>query len=187
MTLERCKCGLRWAWGHKLRVAVLALVLVMLAPRQVKSQLFDPCCAILVAGLTTISSTMSNVIGGGLSSILTVDRAIQNFEQTIVWPLQQISQAQSLVGATQGTFNAIQGVTRIPVNSATLPAPQQLEQVLLSADANQIGRTSATYSAVYGPVPGATAASRAWARCLTSLRRWLSPPDKVLIGWPSRR
>jgi len=160
MGFERCKCGLRWAWGHKLRAAILALVLVILAPRQVKSQLLDPCCAILAAGLSTISSTLSNVIGGGLSSILTVDRAIQNFEQTIVWPLQQISQAQSLVGATQGTFNAIQGVTRIPVNSATLPGPQQLEQVLLSADANQISRTSASYSTVYGPVPDVTAASQ---------------------------
>jgi hypothetical protein len=141
-------------------VAVLALVLVMLAPRQVKSQLLDPCCAILVAGLTTISSTMNNVIGGGLTSILTVDRAIQNFEQTVVWPLAQISQAQSLVGSTQGIFTTIQNVTRIPVNSATLPAPQQLEQILLSADANQISRTSTSYSVVYGPVPDATAASQ---------------------------
>ena len=160
MGFERCKCGLRWAWGHKLRVAVLALVLVMLAPRQVKSQLLDPCCAILVAGLTTISSTMNNVIGGGLTSILTVDRAIQNFEQTVVWPQAQISQAQSLVGSTQGTFTTIQNVTRIPVNSATLPAPQQLEQILLSADANQISRTSSSYSVVYGPVPDVTAASQ---------------------------
>jgi len=160
MGFERWRCGLRWAWGHKLRVAVLILVLVMLAPRQVRSQLLDPCCAILVAGLTTISSTMNNVIGGGLTSILTVDRAIQNFEQTVVWPQQQISQAQSLVGSTQGTFTTIQNVTRIPVNSATLPGPQQLEQILLSADANQISRTSTSYSVVYGPVPDATAASQ---------------------------
>jgi hypothetical protein len=160
MGFERCKCSLRWAWEHKLRVAVLALVLVMLAPRQVKSQFLDPCCAILVAGLTTISSTMSNVIGGGLTSILTVDQAIQNFEQTVVWPQQQISQAQSLVGSTQGIFTTIQKVTRIPVNSATLPGPQQLEQILLSADSSQIGRTSASYSVVYGPVPDVTAASQ---------------------------
>ena len=157
---ERCKYSLRWTWGHMLRVAVLALVLVLLAPRQVKSQLLDPCCAILVAGLTTISSTMSNVIGGGLNSILTVDRAIQNFEQTVVWPQAQISQAQFLVGSTQGIFTTIQKVTRIPVNSATLPAPQQLEQILLSADANQISRTSSSYSVVYGPVPDVTAASQ---------------------------
>ena len=160
MGFERCKFSLRWAWGHKLRVAILALVLVMLAPRQVKTQFLDPCCAVLAAGLSTISSTLSNVIGGGLSSILTVDRAIQSFEQTVVWPQQLISEAQSLVGSTQGTFAAIQNVTRIPVNSATLPGPQQLERNLLSADSNQIGLTSASYSAVYGPVPDVTAASQ---------------------------
>ena len=160
MGIEKCKRGLRWAWGHKLRVAVLALVLVLLAPRQVKSQLLDPCCAILVAGLTTISSTMSNVIGGGLNSILSVDQAIQTFEQTVVWPQQQITQAHNLVNSTQGTFNTIQSVTRIPVNSATLPAPQQLEQILLSADSSQIGRTSASYTVVYGPVPDVKSASQ---------------------------
>jgi hypothetical protein len=141
-------------------VAILALVLVLLAPRQVESQLLDPCCAILVAGLTTISSTMSNVIGGGLNSILSVDQAIQTFEQTVVWPQQQITQAHNLVNSTQGTFNTIQSVTRIPVNSATLPAPQQLEQILLSADSSQIGRTSASYSVVYGPVPDVKSASQ---------------------------
>lgn len=45
------------------------------------------------------------------------------------------------------------------MNSATLPAPQQLEQNLLSADSNQISQTSANYTAVYGPVPDTTAAS----------------------------
>lgn len=141
-------------------MAVLALVLAMLEPRQVKSQLLDPCCAVLAAGLITISSTLSNVVGGGLNSILAVDRAILNFEQTVVWPLAQITQAQALVGRTQGTFLAIQNITRMPVNSATLPAPQQLERNLLSADSNQIGLTSASYSTVYGPVPDVTAASQ---------------------------
>ena len=157
---ERCRCGFRWVWRYKSRVAVLALVLVMLEPRQVKSQILNPCCAVLAAGLITISSTLSNVVGGGLNSILAVDRAILNFEQTVVWPLAQISQAQALVGRTQGIFASIQGVTRIPVNSATLPGPQQLERNLLSADSNQIGLTSGSYSAVYGPVPDVTAASQ---------------------------
>ena len=157
---QRGKYSLRWVWERRLRVAVLALVLVMLEPRQVKSQILNPCCAVLAAGLITISSTLSNVVGGGLNSILAVDRAILNFEQTVVWPLAQISQAQALVGRTQGTFIAIQNVTRIPVNSATLPGPQQLERNLLSADSNQIGLTSASYSTVYGPVPDVTAASQ---------------------------
>src|SRR5579863_180784 len=150
--------GARWAWAHRLRVAVLVLVFVLVAPRPVQSQFLDPCCAILAAGLSTISSTLSSVIGGGLNSILSVDQTIQNFEQTVVWPQQLISQARALVGNLQGTFTQIQNLTRIPVNSATLPSTQKLEQNLLSRDSTQISQTSANYTAVYGPVPDATAA-----------------------------
>ena len=158
--LEGLKRGLGWAWGHRLRVAVLGLVFALVAPRPVKSQFIDPCCALLAAGLSTISSTLSSVIGGGLNNILSVDQSTQNFEQTVVWPQKLIGQAQALVGNLQGTFTQIQNITRIPVNSATLPAPQQLEQNLLSADSGQIGQTSASYVAVYGPVPDSTAASQ---------------------------
>jgi hypothetical protein len=158
--LDGLKSGLGWAWGHRLRVAVLGLVFALVAPRPVKSQFIDPCCALLAAGLSTISSTLSSVIGGGLNNILSVDQSMQNFEQTVVWPQKLIGQAQALVGNLQGTFTQIQNITRIPVNSATLPAPQQLEQNLLSADSGQIGQTSASYVAVYGPVPDSTAASQ---------------------------
>jgi hypothetical protein len=150
--------GTRWAWAHKFRVAVLALVLTLIAPRPATSQFLDPCCAIMSAGLATISSTLSGVIGGGLNSILSVDKTIQNFEQTVVWPQRLISQAQALVGTIQGLFSQIQSVTRVPVASATLPSTQQLESNLLSADANQIGSTGPNYTAVYGPVPDQTAA-----------------------------
>ena len=149
--------GLRWGWRHKLRVAVLALVFALVAPRSVKSQL-DPCCGILVAGLSSIADTLSNVIGNGLNSILSVDQTIQNFEQTVVWPQQLIAQAQALVGTLQGVFSQIQSVTSISVKSATLASTQQLENNLLSGDANQVGSTSQNYTAVYGPIPEQTAA-----------------------------
>lgn len=157
--IEKAKRCFSWVWKHKLRVAVLFLVLSLLAPNPVRSQFLDPCCAILATGLATISSTLSSVIGGGLNNILSVEKDISNFEQTVVWPQKLIAQAQSLVGSVQGIFNQVQGVMRIPVNSATLPATQQLEQNLLSRDSNQIAQTSAQYSAVYGAVPNTTAAS----------------------------
>jgi hypothetical protein len=157
-SLDTCRNGLHWAWGHKLRVAVLGLVFAVVAPRPMKSQILDPCCAILSAGLSTIASTLSGVIGGGLKDILSVDQTIQDFEQKVVWPQQLINQAQALVGNIQGIFNQIQNLTRIPVNSAMLPAAQQLEQNLLSGDSGQISQTSAAYTAVYGPVPDAKAA-----------------------------
>jgi hypothetical protein len=157
--IQALKQSLTWAWGHKIRVAVLLVVFALAAPKPVKSQFLDPCCGILAAGLTTIANTLSSVIGGGLNSILSVEQNIKNFEQSVVWPQNLINQARSLVASIQGIFNQIQGITRIPVSSATLPTTQQLEQNLLSRDPNQIGQTSAQFTAVYGPVPDATAAS----------------------------
>jgi hypothetical protein len=149
----RVEAGLRWAWGHKMRVVVLAVMLAMVAPHPAKSIILDPCCAILAAGLSTISSTLSNVVGGGLNGILSIEQTIANFEQTVVWPENLIAQAQALVGTLQGTYSQIQKVIQIPVNSATLPAPQQLEQNLLSGNSGQIGQTSQNFVAVYGAVP----------------------------------
>ena len=155
----RVKRGARGVWERRLRVAALILVLALVVPRPVKSQFLDPCCAILASGLATISSTLSSVIGGGLNSILSVDQTIQNFEQTVVWPQQLIAQAQALVGTLQGVFTQIESVINVPVNSATLPTSQQLEQNLLSRDAGQIQSTGANYTAVYGQLPTTTQAS----------------------------
>ncbi len=152
------RSSLSWAWAHKLRVAVLVLILALAAPRPAESQFLSPCCAILSAGLTTISNTLKSVVGGALSNIRSIEQDIRNFEQTVVWPQNLISQAQALVGKTQGIYNQIRGITQIPVNSATLPAAQQLEQILLSRDPNQVAQTTAQYTTVYGPVPNATAA-----------------------------
>jgi len=145
-----------WLWERRLRVATLLIVLALAAPRPVKSQFLDPCCAIMSAGLTTISSTLNSVIGGGLNSILSIDRTIQSFEQSVVWPVQLIAQAQALVGSLQRVFSQIGSLMNIRVNSATLPLSQQLEQNLLSRDAGQIPSTGASYAAVYGQLPSQT-------------------------------
>jgi hypothetical protein len=137
----------------------MLVVFALLAPRPARSQFLDPCCAILAAGLGTIANTLSSVVGGGLNSILSVEQNIKNFEQSVVWPKNLIDEAQALVGRLQGIFNQIQGITEIPVNSATLPASARLEQNLLSQNPNDIAQTSARYTAVYGPVPNAVAAS----------------------------
>lgn len=149
-----------WMLSHKVRAAVLALILIVTAPWPARGQFVDPCCAILAAGLSSISSALQSVIGGGLNQILGVDQAIQQFEQNVVWPQNLINQARALVGGLQGIFSQIQSLTQIRVNSATLPNSQQLEANLLSRNANQIGQTSANYTALYGQVPTATDASQ---------------------------
>jgi hypothetical protein len=157
--MDGLKRGVRWAWLHNVRTVVLLVILALAAPKPIKSQFIDPCCAILATGLATISNVLSSVIGGGLNAILSIEKDISTFEQTVVWPQTLINQAQSLVATVQGIFTQIEGVMRVPVNSATLPATQQFEQNLLSRDPNQIAQTSTQYNAVYGAVPDATLAS----------------------------
>ena len=148
--------GITWAWAHKLRIAVLAIVFALIAPRPAKTQFLDPCCAIMQAGLASISSALSHVIGGGLNSVLSTDQAIHSFQQTVVWPQGLISQAQWLVGTLRGVFSQTESLIHTPVASATLPSPQQLETILLSRNASQIPNMTSIYAAVYGPVPGQT-------------------------------
>jgi hypothetical protein len=138
---------------------VLALVLIVAAPWSAEGQFPSPCCAILAAGLSSISSALQSVIGGGLNQILGIDQSIQRFEQNVVWPQNLVSQARALVGSLQIFFIQIQSLTQIKVNSATLPNSQQLESNLLSRNANQIGQTSTNFTALYGAVPSPTDAS----------------------------
>src|SRR5215469_1978789 len=145
-----------WMSSHKPRTAVLALILMFTAPWPARAQIISPCCALLFAGLSSIQSTLTKVVGGGLNQILGVDKAMQQFQQAVVWPQNLINRARGLVGALQWNFNQIQALMKIPVNSATLPTSQQLEQVLLSRSANLIAQTSSAYTALYGPVPQAT-------------------------------
>ena len=71
---DALKTAKYWIVGHKLRAAVLGAVLLVVAPWPVKAQFVDPCCAIMAAGLASISSALQNVIGGGLNQILGVDQ-----------------------------------------------------------------------------------------------------------------
>ena len=139
--------GFRWAWAHKLRIAVLAIVFALIAPRPAKTQFLDPCCAIMQAGLASISSALSHVIGGGLNSVLSTDQGIHSFQQTVVWPQVSITQAQGLVGTLRGLFSQTESLIHTPVASATLPSTQQLETILLSRNATQIPNTT---SSLYG-------------------------------------
>ena len=51
------------------------------------------------------------------------------------------------MGSLQGNFNQIQNLMKIPVNSATLPVSQRLEQVLLSAESES---DSADFGCLHG-------------------------------------
>ena len=96
-----------------------------LDPGPAESQFLpSPCCAILSAGLGTISSTLSSVIGGALNTIRSTLNSIDTFQRTVVWPQVLIDRARAAVGAIEGIFDDIRALGPIAVASATLPQNQ---------------------------------------------------------------
>ena len=74
-----------WLFTHKLRTAILALVLIFTAPWPARAQLgLDPCCALLAAGLASVQSALTSAVGGGLNQILGVDKSTQVDTKSVV-------------------------------------------------------------------------------------------------------
>src|SRR5437867_5790912 len=107
---------------RKLALIAIALIPVLLIPQSSESQILpSPCCAILSAGLGSIASAITNVIGGALNAINATMTAIDAFERTVVWPQNLINQAKAAVSGFRSIFTQIEGLAQIPVASATLP------------------------------------------------------------------
>jgi hypothetical protein len=143
--------------GLKLILVVVLIGLLALVPIGAGAQLgLDPCCAIISAGLQSISGLLSSVVAKPLASIQQIEQQAANFEQQIVYPASAITNARNLAGQMQGQLRQMSDVFRLPVASATLPTPQQLEQVLLSRDPGNVAQITKNYSAVYGAVMAAS-------------------------------
>jgi len=146
--------------SQKILVIGLILAAIMLVPRSSTAQFLpSPCCAILSAGLSSVSGAITNVIGVGLNAIRSTMSTIEVFERTVVWPKELIDEARRTVQSIRDISSGIQGISRISVSSATLPAPKQLQRTLLSGDSEQVPNVGANYAAVYLSVPAPTDAS----------------------------
>src|SRR6516162_3152346 len=133
-------------------VAALVLVLV-LVPMGARGQFgLDPCCAIISAGLNSISGLLKNVVAKPLGQIQQIQQQQANFQQQVIYPTSAITSARGLAGQMQGQIRQMTQVFRLPTASATLPTPQQLEQVLLSRNPQALGQVGQGYAKVYGTV-----------------------------------
>jgi hypothetical protein len=129
------------------------LFILILAPFNARGQFgLDPCCAIISAGLNTISGLLTNVVAKPLSQIQQIQQQAANFQQQVIYPSMAINNARGLASQLQGQLRQINQLYRLPINSATLPAPQQFEQALLSHNPQAFGQVSQNYAAVYGTV-----------------------------------
>ncbi len=137
--------------------SVSVVLIIVLLPTSARSQFgLDPCCAIISAGLNTISGLLKNVVAKPLGAIQQLEQQAATFEQQVVYPVAAINQARGLAVQFQAQFAQLRQLSQVAVSSATLPNPQQLEQALLSRTIAAIPNISVNYSAVYGPVMPAT-------------------------------
>jgi hypothetical protein len=146
--------------GNALAFALALAVVVMILPGKARSQLLDPCCAIISAGLTTISNLLTSVVAKPLGAIQQIEQQSANFEQQIVFPVTAINQARGLATQSQSQFVQMRQIFQLPVSSATLPTPQQLEKSLLSRNPGSVPQVATNYAALYGSVMPATDASQ---------------------------
>ena len=160
-TLRAVKGIMSWIWMQRTKVLVLILVMTLVAPQPAKGQLIDG--AAIVAALGAINTAITNVIGaglrdisGGLNAVNGVLNAIQSFFQNTVYPPAAINRARGVVGAVQGFYNIIRGLANLNVASATLANPRQLEAVLLSRNAGNIGQVANRFTTVYQAIPPPT-------------------------------
>lgn len=151
---ERLLTYAKKLYGSKLATtSIVVLIVAALIPSRAYSQFgLDPCCAIISAGLNTISGLLKNAVAGPLASIQQIQQQTATFEQKVIYPLAAINQAKSLAVQFQNEFVQMRQISQLNVQSATLPTPQGLEQKLLSRNLGAIPQISVTYSAVYGKV-----------------------------------
>ena len=143
----------------KTRRQVLAMALVgtmaavLVAPPRVQAQ------SGLVGAIQAVLNVINGVIHGSLNSMNSVRSAMNGSYQNLIWPVALINQARAQVTQMTAQYrNLMRSIFNINVASATLPATQQLEQVIRNGQTSDFAILKTNYGNTYGPVPAATAA-----------------------------
>jgi hypothetical protein len=103
-------------------------------------------------------SALKTAVGSPLQDIDAIEKDWTQYEQTVIYPQPAILQAQNAVASFALPMQQMNQVFSMNYASAQLPAPQQLEQQLLSGDPNQVANLGTAYYQVYGNLPAGTQA-----------------------------
>jgi len=109
-----------------------------------------------------VLNVINRLIKTAMNSINSVRTAISNFYQQVTWPVALINQAKAMVTQMIGQYRSLmQSIFNINLNSATLPNPIALENVMRNHQTNDFGGLTSAYRNTYGNLPTVTAASPA--------------------------
>ena len=113
----------------------------------------------IVSLINTITGTLQDAVGNVLSEIQGVQKAINNYRQQVIWPVNELNQVRGFVSATRARYSGLMSqIQSIKNNSASLANPKQMESVLRSGQAGGIGQVKQLYTQIYSTVPEANAA-----------------------------
>jgi len=136
-------------------VALWLVCLLLLMPAVARADV-----AQIILLLRNITSTLQNGVGQVLSGIHSIQTAVRDFEQQVVWPVTLINQTRGFVGQVRAQFSSLAGqIHSIQTNSASLVNPSQLESLLRSQRAGNLSQISASYTQVYQSLPQANQAT----------------------------
>ena len=151
-----------WMVVARTRRQVLALtlagvlVVALVSPPAAQAQ------ASLIGAIQSVLNVINGLIKTATNSINSVRTAISNFYQQVTWPVALINQAKAMVTQMIGQYRSLmQSIFNINLNSATLPNPVALENVMRNHQTNDFGGLTSAYGNTYGNLPTATAASPA--------------------------
>jgi hypothetical protein len=130
-----------------LKVVAFVLLIAVLAPIPARAGLTD------IFG--AIDSTISNVIGHTLTQITGLQNQNSTLTQSVLWPQSLINQtkgwSRSLIGQYRGWMAS---VYNLPIQSAQLASPRQLEAAFGSGNVGSIPSIGAGFTQTYGALPG---------------------------------
>ena len=131
---------------NAIRIATFVLLLALVTPLPAHAGLGDL--------FEEIDSTISNLIGGALTQIITVQNDIRSLYEQVLWPVGVINSTRLWAHNLSSQYrNWMWSVYRLPIRSAQTLAPQKLETTFLSGDIGSLNNLPPAFNATYGPVP----------------------------------
>lgn len=134
-----------------------ALISLAYAPRSHAQLGID--IGVILAGLQQVNDVMQSTMQVPMQSLQQSQSDMQQYEQKVMYPLNDIQNAQSLANHSLGVAQQTEAFFGAPISSATLPANQQFESMILSKDPNQLANISGQYQQVFGALPTSSQAN----------------------------
>jgi hypothetical protein len=116
----------------------------------------------IIQAIQAVLNVINGAIQTALNAINTTRAAINNLYQNLIWPVQLVNQAKAQIIQMINQYRSpMASILSINLHSATLAAPQSLENAIRDHRVNNFSTLTQTFGNTYGALPLSTDASQA--------------------------